>query len=306
MPSYNVVMPPGSKLERIVEKEARCRISGSVYLSRQSRQKGKDYFEFGISTPRIIIDQNDPPLIKYICIDGVFSASARRESQRLHLIFPERKEIAEKYHEKRGGLIRRAENILVSNFGDRLIQIPKVQNGMNPIKEMLLALHELGEIPVSQLRARMDIRRTENYLKFLEDLKFVHRKGEIVYPGNELIKYDAAGIDPGPAILKDVLLHGFRYLTENLKIYILTPYLELSSAYYLQSFYADRLLRMDHREIARHYEDMYGRDRQKPAYQTYANLVEMRQARILKGDHGIFSGYEEPFGRFREEMAAGS
>jgi len=299
-----VAMRPGLKLEQVIEKEAQNRISNNVYLTRKSKQKGIDYFEFGVCTPRIIIGQNDPPLIKYICIDGVFSASAKREDHRLAIALPDRKEIADKFQEKRGGLIRRAENILVDSFGDQLIQIPKVQNGMNPIKEILLALHDLGEIPVSDLRARMDIARTEHYLRFLQDLKFVHRKGDVVYPGNELTKYDAADLDPGPKILKDVLLHGFRYLTENLKIYILTPYLELSSAYYLQSYYAEKLLKLDHREIARHYEDMYGRNRQKPAYQTYANLVEMRQAHILQGEHGIFSGFEAPFSHFSEEMAA--
>ena len=304
MPTHNISFAPGSKVDKIVEKEARNRVSNNAYISRTSRQKGMDYYEFGICTPRIIIDQVDPPLIKYVCIDGVFSASAKLGGQRLAITLPERKEISEKYQEKRCGLIRRAENILVTSFGDNLIQIPKVQNGMNPIKEILLALHDLGEIPVSQLRARMDTQKTENYLKFLQDLEFVQRKGDIVYPGNELTKYDAADIDPGPAILKDVLLQGFRYLTETLKIYIVTPYLELSSAYYLQSFYADKLLKLDHKEIARHYEDMYGRARQKPAYQTYANLVEMRQAHILKGSHGIFSGYDKPFSEFQEQMSA--
>jgi len=297
-----IPIPPGSKTEDLVEKEARRKLSPSVYVDRKSHQKDKDYFEFGICTPRVIIDSSEAPLIRYVCIDGIFSASTKRVEQRLLINLPSRKEIADKFHEKQGALIRRAENILVENLGDKLIQIPKVQNGLNPIKEILLALHDLGDIPVSELRARMDIHRTVNYLKFLEDLEFIRLENDTVYPGNEMTKYDIADIDFGNIILKDVLLRGFRFLTENLSIYILTPYLELSNAYYLQSHYADKLLKLDHKEISRHYEDMYGRARHKPEYQTYSNLLEIRQAHILQGEKSVFYGSEETFNKFQAEM----
>jgi hypothetical protein len=202
-------------------------------------------------------------------------------------------------------LVRSAENALIDSMGSKLIDIPKVQNGLNPIKEILLALIELGEIPVSELRKRKGKDRSQQYMQFLEELHFINVDNNTVYPGNEISKYSLAELNApeiNATILNDVLTKGFRFLSEDLKIYILTPYLELTNAYYLQSLYADKLLHLRYNEISRHYSEMYKRAKKKPDYQNLANLVEMRHAQIIQGKQGVFYGYDELFEGFQEHM----
>ena len=302
-----LAIEPGARIGEVIINEVHKRFSQAAYISREKHLSESDYFEFGICIPRVILDYGKSPFMKYVCVDDVFSASAKVNGKHVEIEWPERDEAAKMLENKRKSLIRRAENALIASLGNRLVHIPKVQNGMNPIKEILLSLHDLGEIPFQELcsRTRKGEKRADEYVRFLEDLNFVEVNEGIIYPGNELTKYDLKEMDSKEvcyALLTEILLRGLRFLTENLKIYILTPYLELSNAYYLQSHFANRMLDMDYLEISRHYSDMYRRKKRKLPYQINANLVEMRHAEIIQGKRGIFSGFEEIFNKFQTQV----
>ena len=302
-----LAVKPGANIGKIILDNVHKRFSQAAYVSGEKLHNEHNYFEFGISIPRVILDHGKSPLMKYICIDNVFSASAKVKGKQIEIEWPERDEAAKMLENKRKSLIRQAENALIASLGNRLVRIPKVQNGMNPIKEILLSLHDLGEIPFQDICSRKGRKRAEEYIRFLEDLNFVVVDQEIIYPGNELTKYDLAEMGSKEvcyALLTDILLRGLRFLTENLKIYILTPYLELSNVYYLQSHFADQMLNMDHFEVSRHYLEMYRRKKRKQPYQINANLLEMRHAEIIQGDRGVFSGYEEIFDQFQTQVGS--
>ncbi len=301
-----IALKDGENIQPVLERKARLELATNAYISKSTRVKGRYQFEFGIVIPKFIVDNDKPPILRNISIDNVFSISARESDKILEIEWPERKEISIKLQEQKGTLIRNAENALITTMGSKLIDIPKVQNGLNPIKEILLALFELGEIPLSELRQRKGKARASQYVKFLENLEFITLDENIIYPGNQLSKYDLVKTittaELNSTILNDVLTKGFRYLSEDLRIYILTPYLELANAYYLQSLYAEKILHMNHNEITRHYNEMYRRPTKKPAYQNLANLVEMRHAKIIQGGHGIFYGYDNLYQDFQEQL----
>ncbi len=301
-----LAIKPNIDFDLAIEIKAKKEIARGAYISNKKKIKNKHYYEFGLSSPKLIIDVNRPPIIKHICIDNVFSASVIKSTDTLTIEWPDRKEVSSLINQKRGNLIRKAENALVTCLSDRLIKIPKVQNGLNPLKEILLTLYDLSEIPKSDLFGRMGKNKAGNYIDFLVSLDFIKSEDNNIYPGNELTKFDLTKINPQSDIslilLNDVLLQGFRYLTEKLNINILTPYLELSNAYYLQSHLSGQLLNLEHTEIERHYAEMYPRTRHKPLYQTYTNLIEMKEAEIIQGQKGVFSGYPDLFDRFTTQM----
>jgi hypothetical protein len=101
MPRRSVVLRPGSDISRTVETETRKIISSNIYLSRKSSIKSHGSFEFGVCNPKIVVPRKGPPLINYVCIDGVFSVSVVKRCGRLIINCPDRNEIANKYQQKR-------------------------------------------------------------------------------------------------------------------------------------------------------------------------------------------------------------
>ncbi len=295
----------GMDLNDVMEDWTRNRVSRNIYISDSRVVENTVYHQMGLTIPRIINSPGRPPIIRFIDLDNVASISTRKIGDRLLIDHPARQEIHENLEDMRNSLIFKAENAVMDSFGDRFLAIPKVQTGLNPIKEIMSSLIHMGEIPISQLKARMTGARADSYISFLESLDFITKDEVKIYPGNEINKYDLADIDERDTrrgLLNEVLKEGFRYLSEDLKIFILTPYLELSNAFYLQSHYAEGLIPLEHEEIGRHYDDMYQRARKKQPFQILANLMEISDAGILDQKGTVFSGKEELFNSFSKAL----
>jgi hypothetical protein len=289
--------PDKEVLENQVPDIIRGYISrGAFVIDRQDTEDGS-LFSIGISYPEIIVDRDSSPIITYVPIRGVANATIRKEGATFHLTIPERVGIFKTFNRKKRDLVRRAENLIIQSGADKLVDIPLVQNGLNPIKEILFALNEMDRIPVREVLARKKNKtQMKRYIDMLKSLRYVDEEDGVLHPGSELEKINIVSADDfHRAVMTDVIRKGFPFIREELNIYILNPYLELTNSYYLPSLLAREKVQMEADDIFHYYIKMYGTSRRKPIYQVAANLVEMVDVGLLKKDGGLFEGDDELF-----------
>ena len=282
------------ELERRLESILRGYVSRGAFVAGRRETDSGTYFSIGISYPEFIIDRDGGPILTYVPITGVGTASLKREGASYHLTVGDRVDIFREFHKKRTDLVRRAENLIIRSGARDLIRIPKVQNGLNPIKEILLSLNELDEIPVEDVLSRKTNReQMQRYVDMLRGLGYIIERDGMLHPGEELEKFRVAGVeDLREELLADVVHRGFHYLRDELSIYILNPYLELANSYYLPSLLADEAVLMRAEDIESYYIRWYGRSRRKPMYQIFANLMEIAGAGLLKRTGDLFEADE--------------
>ena len=279
----SIPMPPHISetqgIPSFIEGIVKSKYSNNIYMSKK-RENNRDesFLQFGIIIPRIINPENEPPIIKYIAIDDIFALEIHKKGNFIEIDWPDRDEIYRKYIEKKSNLITKAENILINNFSENFISIPKVQNGLNPIKEILVSVFHLGKINQKEIHYRMGKEKGDKYLNFLKNLDFINIVDNEIIPSNEMSKYDLkdiTDIEAEKAFFSEVIIRGFRYLHENFHINILTPYLEFANSYYLQTYFTDKLLQLNYTELSYNYNNLYHRSKQKQTYKIFTNLFEL-------------------------------
>jgi hypothetical protein len=282
--------PDKKVLEDQVPKIVRGMISRGAFVADKQDTEDGSLFSIGISYPEIIVDRDSSPIITYVPIRGVGNATIRQEGGRFHLTIPERAGIFKTFNRKKRDLVRRAENLIIQSGADKLVDIPMVQTGLNPIKEILFALNEMDKIPVKEVLSRKKNKvQMKRYIDMLKSLRYVDEKDGILHPGSELEKFNIVGADKfHRLVMTDVIQKGFPFIREELNIYILNPYLELTNSYYLPSLLAREKVQMEADDIFHYYINMYGTSRRKPKYQVAANLVEMVGVGLLRKEGGLF------------------
>jgi hypothetical protein len=280
-------------------------VSKNIFISNKRKTNNYMCYDFGLSIPKFIYDEDGDATLKYLSVSNVFSAIAKKSNNSIKLECPIREEISEKYLNKKATMIDKIENILMSSIYDRIVDIPKVQTGLNPIKEVLNTVHNLGELKISDFYTRRKYKKnSDNYIKFLESLGFIAIENGIMYPGNEMIKYDLGEYNKefNNTILQEIIKNGHEFIKQFLRIQILTPYLELSSSYYLPAHYAKKLIQLNHHQIGEYYYDMYPNTKPKPNYILHYNLTELKYAGILKIKNNNFYGFNNIFNKFNEAI----
>lgn len=291
-------------LEDQVPGILRGMISRGAFVAGKQDTEDGSLISIGISYPEIIVDRDSSPIITYVPIRGVGNISIRKEGGKYHLTIPERAGIFKTFNRKKRDLVRRAENLIIQSGADKLIGIPMVQNGLNPIKEILFALNEMDRIPVKDVLARKKNKvQMKRYIEMLKSLRYVDEMDGILHPGSELEKFNIVGAEEfHRLIMTDVVQKGFPFIREELNIYILNPYLELANSYYLPSLLAREKVQMEADDIFHYYIKMYGTSRRKPKYQVYANLVEMVSVGLLQKESGLFVGDEDLFTSLKDNF----
>jgi hypothetical protein len=301
---YITINAEGDDLNKTVINELQRYISRGCYINEINEIKNNYFFDIGISYPDIIIDRNSKPFLKYISINSVFNIKAKKFPTGYNIKIPDRNEVHKDFINKKENLTHLAEQALLSNIGEKLIKLSKVQNGLNPIKEIIINLYDVGELSLNEIYRRKTKEKGKKYLDFLSSLNYIIINNEKVLPGNQLTKFDLvkSTIQDIDKILLEILKRGYKYIKSELNIYILTPYLELANAYYLKSFFAEKLLNMNIIDIEKHYTELYKRYTRKPTYQINANLLEMNGVEIIQKQREGYIGYEDVFSKFNENF----
>jgi len=284
----------------------RTKISRGAFIADCVDDGENRYFSIGISYPEFIHDEGASPLLTYIPITGLGTASIKKEHGTYRLTVPDRDDIFKEFSKRKRDLILRAENLLIESATSRFIDIPNIQNGLNPIREILVSLNELDEIPLRDILSRKENKRQmQRYVDMLASLKFIILRDDMLYPGEEMEKFKMVGSsDIEGVILTDVLDRSYHFLRDELNIYALTPYLELTNAYYLPSLLAEEKVHMGPKNVYHYYIRMYGNQRRRPLYQVVASLIEIAKVGILAEKDGIYTADEDLFYSLRKGFAA--
>ena len=284
-------------LEDRLEGILKGHVSRGAFIAGRAETDRGTYFSIGISYPEFIVDREGGPILTYVPISGIGTASLLLEGKTYHLAIKDRASIFREFNKKRMDLVKRAENLIIRSGARDLIRIPKVQNGLNPIKEILLSIRELDRVPVKDVLSRKDNReQMRKYVTMLSNLGYTVERDGMLHPGEEMEKFEVAGVgNLREEMLADVVQRGFHYIREDLNIYIMNPYLELTNAYYLPSLLAEEPVQMRAEDIETYYIRWYGRSRRKPMYQIFANLMEVAGVGLLKRRRDTFEADEELF-----------
>ena len=78
----------------------------------------------------------------------------------------------------------------------------KVQNGLNPIKEIIFNLYDVGELSVNEIYRRKTKKKGKKYLDFLKSLNYIAIKDEKV--GEYALKLGACDYITKPIDLDDL------------------------------------------------------------------------------------------------------
>jgi hypothetical protein len=299
--------------EHAVTDILRRRLSSGVFLCNKVKLGKHELMQFGISTPYMIIDRSKGlPCISYIPVRDVFSVKVIKSDRHGFIVeIPSQKEVHQEYVKRHSNLLIQAENILLGNIGQYLAKIGRVQNGLNPFKEILLSLSHTQEIPLLDLYSRYPRKKKERmhkYLNFLADLDYIVQEENRIVPGDELIKFEVVrtktgGKDLTEEILGDLITRGREYITKHLSIFMLEPYLSLASTVYLHSYLAGKEIRMTVKDVHNYIRNTYPNIQIKAHYHLNSYLQEMTGVGIIESDNQYYMGREDIFNKFKKGLA---
>jgi hypothetical protein len=291
---------------KVVESLIKDSLGKSVFINDVRKVNSREnLYLIGITIDKYIEDYEKPSILKFIQVKDLLAIRSVKKINEIKIEMPSREDIQKRYLDRKKELILRSENILINEYAGNFVKIPYIQIGLNPIKQIFVSLLDFGSITLEEIFSSNNRKkeRTRKYIDFLENTDFIIVDGGEIFPGEEFHKYDLSDIRMDEnLLLKDVLIRGFRFINEELRIRILTPYLEYANAYYLQSHYADEILKMHYKEIYRHYNEMYSRNKQ--FYKVYADLKELSKNNILVNNGEVFSGTESTLDLFRQKAIA--
>lgn len=217
----------------------------------------------GVYIPRIIDDcKTGNRVIKFLRFDSVGLLEIKHSDNGFKLFLPSIEELNAKLTNKMSNLVFSVESSLLQNTYQRLVEIPVINNSLNPIREILIQLYDNNVINFYDFLKYREERKVLAYVSFLENLELVRRDGNNIIAGNRftlmeemLKKEDERKIYD--TLLADVLRNGFDYIREYFKLTSLTPYIRWSTSYYLPSIQSRTCLSLNQNALMNHYYQIY-------------------------------------------------
>jgi len=285
-------------LEKSLIRKLKEEISPGAFICHHHEINKDDiFYNIGLTTPKLIMNRNKRPTIRFIPIRDVFSIKIQKKRNCYKIQLPTRSNIYSDFLMKQSSLISKAENALVSATAKKLIRLPKIQNGLNPFKEILFSLNRLQEIPINQINQRYKSKpwMVRKYLNFLSGMDYIVIEKEFIYPGNNLSKFDLQNQNGQDDILlmAELLENGLHFLKKEMKINILAPYLQLSNSYYLPAAWAGENVAMNENDIMSSMKGIYPRFKGHTLYQVANYMYEMTKENIFETKGDTYIGNNE-------------
>lgn len=158
----------------------------------------------------------------------------------------------------------RHEDIVLNSTYDKLVKIPAVENTLSPMYTILGTIIKKGKLEKELIYNSKKSAQLIKYLKLLENLEFIEKKGLVYIEGNisKSIQKDLESEAQQKVITKilgSVVKGGFKYLTEELKLFALIPYVRLATSYYSNCLSANELIYINKNRFPFHYDNLYHR-----------------------------------------------
>ena len=248
------------EIDQTLPRYLKRHIGQGVYISKKRKIGDNSYLlTIGNSYPAFVHRHtNKPPIIKFANFENISTVNIEKKLAKdiFEVSIPPRKEMIEKNDEKYNSMIISAENSLMDKTYLNYVKIPLVQTAMSRIKSILITLDVDYEINPSQHHYSERIKLLK-YLKFLEELEYVRKEGNLYIEGNRLniIKHELKSEDNRENLynkmMADVLKIGYPYMKKHLRLLQIVPYLRIATAYYLPSYEFDELLSIKRHDFTR-------------------------------------------------------
>ena len=266
---------------------------GSVCYVSSMPETIDGYVGIGIIRNEITIDEVSNSIHScFRCYDDVFKAYFDRGDFGLNAVFPSRKVIEKRFHEKLEGLTISSEECVMKSMGNKLLRITTVRNQINPLLEIINALVMGGELTVSDISAGpSETMKNMRYVRYLEDMGIVRSEESKIEPGKVM---DKTGLDETwnmnmiLCLLAETMgREEFMMLHEELGFRNILPYLRMSNVNCYRSYAENTPLRWSWTGYESNLSMMYSSDRSfnKVKIINYAtNLAEVNIFDTCKQD----------------------
>lgn len=215
-------------------------IGQGAFVSEKRRMiaTGRSLVPLGITKPRVIRD----PVTKigqltFMRYPNVGIAEIQRVDKGFELILPTRREMETAVEREESGFVLRAEQAFLHSARGVLAKSSIIQNALNPIKEILVALNELDSVSMSQLDHQ------KRYVSLLRGLGYVDEEAGKLHRGPMFEKFRSPrGAIESNQMLGDIISQGYANLSGPLRIRHITSFVRTANAYFLPSHEAGRRL----------------------------------------------------------------
>ena len=192
-----------------------------------------------------------------------------------------------------------AENIMISAAADRIVDLPEVMTALNPIYEILLMLHEEGQIfpedliPERKTRkaAMKNAMKTKRYLTLLEELSLIRRHKKKYVRGNAFVSLEER-IPEFSKLTKNVfsmiLSERYPYLREVIPLTNLERLIKVGNIVYYPELHAREPVPRDTSTLVKEYALEYGGEISITAIRS--NLYKLKGVKIIEQHNDLYQG----------------
>lgn len=279
------------------------RIGNGVFVSqKQTVDKNRKNLILGICIPQFIDDsKTEKRIVKFLKFDSIGILEIAKETEGFQIILPSIKEVSERLSNKMSRLLFNVQATLLQTNYRKLVEIPSVQNSLTPIRDILIDLNKNHEVNIETLTKYRGEAKTKRYIQFLESLGIVRLDREKYISGNEFTHLQEMGLKDNDnlynLLLAHVLKNGWDYMKEYLKLTAITPYIRLSTSYYIPSSENNSLLSLTQPALLHYYSNIYGvKPIERQATTQINHMVEVdifrEEDKYLRGTEDILTNVE--------------
>lgn len=197
------------------------------------------------------------------------------------------------------------ECLLVRASSEYLADIEDLHFFLNPIGEIITMIRGKGKITIKDIEDHTTPERFKKYLFLLNELGLIEQEensfkyGEVFVGFEEKVQNEMKSFaDLEQNELLKRLVYGFvirerfSYLTEVMKISMLSHFIKISNSYYAPTIEAEQLLYMRHESIHRNFLDLYGK---KPEVKFRSSLQKITNAGLINKSNNLYYGKKDVF-----------
>ena len=188
-----------------------------------------------------------------------------------------------------------AENIMISASADRIVDLPEVATALNPIYEILLILHEEGQIHpddlVSERGRRKEEDKNKQYIALLEGLDLLrHYDGKYVR-GNAFVSLEERNAEFNHLVktaFSMILSQRYPYLREVIALTNLERLIKVGNTVYYPELHAHEAVPRDSATLVKEYTLEYGGEIPRTAIRS--NLYKLKGVKIVEQHDSMYQG----------------
>ncbi len=292
-----------NKMERKIKRKF------SPGLNIQDCNEFEDRVVFNLSmTYDNIIEENDKVSLKHITLRDIanFSAEKLEDGGKLKPKYPDVGRVIDSFLKKRKSYIRTMEKILAIEGSNKFIRIPRIKNHLHPYLEIFNNLEMEEKLELNNWKNwRRNEEKAEEYLKLLEDHRYIRREGNKILKGEKLKiaddkRFENEEMPKTEQVLEDFFKTAYSNLRSAEKgATNIAPYFEVANASYFTSVLNEEPTKQTSEEIKSIYNRLSGKDKLISQIRDY--LMELVNYGILNREDNHFSPNRDLLERFKIE-----